>query len=949
MSEKWPYAGARWWKFDIHAHTPASRDTNAWQAALGTADEVTADKWLLKYMAAGIDCVAITDHNSGAWIDKLKAAYSALQANRPDGFRELHLFPAVELSVSGGLHLLAIFDKDKASDTITHLLGAVGFPAHLQGETNSNNESACTRESLIKVVEEVHRLGGVAIPAHADAEKGLLRLKGEGSGAEYPDEIKSVLGAGLLALEVVDRAIAKPSVYVESGAAWSEVLGSDCHNFRGDNLPGSRYTWVKMEQPSLEGLRIALLDGEGSSIRRSDDPQPFDPLALPEHFIKAIEIADARCMGRDKPAVLNFSPWFNALVGGRGTGKSTVVHAIRLAYRRERELEMPGPAGEKTEPQRTFQNFNRATSGRNGEGGLLPDTAITLTALRDDIVHRVHWRQGGAGVTVEESENGQWQASPSQIVTPERFPVRIYSQGQIATLAGDSQEALLAVIDDAAATRQCKSTLQEAAQRFMALTAQARELDGRLKGRDPLAVQLDDVRRKIARFEEAHHADVLKAYQTCSRQEREITRQMDALAEMSVRVQALADELVPDDLPQDLFDSKVEQDREALATVERLAQAVLAARDAMRQAAVRIQSVAQGERDALPRSVWASAVTKAKGDYAALVEALKAQGVADPSEYGKLVQERQRLESETARLDSIEKQRAHLLGQAQAQQVKVLAARRALSEKRQAFLRQTLAQNAYVHIELVPYGRDARAIERDLRGMLDTSDERFADDILVIENELPARGLVEELLRALPADVALATVESETRIAAAKQRLESACLGQGNFGVRFGKFLSGQYEKRPEFLDRLMTWFPEDALRVEYSPKGDGKGFRSIGQASAGQRAAAMLAFLLAHGDEPIVLDQPEDDLDNHLIYDLVVRQIRANKLRRQIIVVTHNPNIVVNGDAEMLHTLDFNAQCVVTHAGSLQDKAMREEVCQVMEGGREAFERRYRRLGQEA
>ena len=111
-----------------------------------------------------------------------------------------------------------------------------------------------------------------------------------------------------------------------------------------------------------------------------------------------------------------------------------------------------------------------------------------------------------------------------------------------------------------------------------------------------------------------------------------------------------------------------------------------------------------------------------------------------------------------------------------------------------------------------------------------------------------------------------------------------------------------------------------------------------------------MLAFLLAHGEEPLVLDQPEDDLDNHLIYDLVVRQIKENKARRQIIVVTHNPNVVVNGDAEMLHALDFvRGQCVVAHSGSLQENAMREEVCRVIEGGREAFERRYRRLGPES
>ena len=66
------------------------------------------------------------------------------------------------------------------------------------------------------------------------------------------------------------------------------------------------------------------------------------------------------------------------------------------------------------------------------------------------------------------------------------------------------------------------------------------------------------------------------------------------------------------------------------------------------------------------------------------------------------------------------------------------------------------------------------------------------------------------------------------------------------------------------------------------------------------------------------------------------------------MIVVTHNPNLVVNGDAEMVNVLDFHGQCYVKQKWSLQKDAMREEVCRVMEGGREAFEHRYRRLGTE-
>ena len=95
-----------------------------------------------------------------------------------------------------------------------------------------------------------------------------------------------------------------------------------------------------------------------------------------------------------------------------------------------------------------------------------------------------------------------------------------------------------------------------------------------------------------------------------------------------------------------------------------------------------------------------------------------------------------------------------------------------------------------------------------------------------------------------------------------------------------------------------------------------------------------------------MILDQPEDDLDNHLIYDLVVTQLRENKIKRQLIVVTHNPNIVVNGDAELVLALDYQkGQSIITHQGSLQENNLREEICRIMEGGREAFARRYRRM----
>jgi ABC-type Mn2+/Zn2+ transport system ATPase subunit len=164
--------------------------------------------------------------------------------------------------------------------------------------------------------------------------------------------------------------------------------------------------------------------------------------------------------------------------------------------------------------------------------------------------------------------------------------------------------------------------------------------------------------------------------------------------------------------------------------------------------------------------------------------------------------------------------------------------------------------------------------------------------------------------------------------------------------VRDQRFANYLATLKPEALDRLDSWFPDDSLRVTYSPRTDGTDFKPIEQGSPGQKTAAILAFLLAYGEEPIVLDQPEDDLDNHLIYDLIVRQVRETKRRRQIIVVTHNANIVVNGDAELVIALDVRGgQTRTIVLGGLQEQCVRDEICRVMEGGREAFELRYRRI----
>ena len=923
--QQWPYPGSRWWKFDFHTHTPISRDT--WWAKNDAV--LSPEDWLLRYMAAGIDCVAITDHNSGAWADKLKCAYAQMKTQAdagsvPEGFRELTLFPGVEISVHGGFHLLAILNPDATTADINTLLGRLDY------DGTKGSSDGVTRKGAAEVVKEVLEVGGIPIPAHVDKSKGLLEIKADDPRSSKLDAntVKQILDEhGILAMEVVDRTKAKPDIYLERKLSWSEVLGSDCHNFQSRVVPGSRYTWVKMAKPSLEGLRLALLDGDGISIRRSDEGE-FEPFRTPAHFITGIDVRAARFMGNGTREKLQFTPFFNALIGGRGTGKSTIIQALRLAYRRDKDIKR---LRDNTELSRQFERFIKVVKGRDGDGALRESTEIRVNVIREGVAHQLRWRQDGQGEVVEElNGDGQWQPSNSSVISAERFPIRLLSQGQIAEMAGENRQALLNIIDEAANVEELHRAFNQAIRTYFSKRARLRELKGRLAGQPELIRKLDEVTGKLEGLTKSRHADVLKAHQRAVRQSREIDATLAQLRTVSERIESVSQVLLLDDWPDGVFD--VTRDADALEWRSEAEQSLAEARRTLKHAADTISAKTQVLAGDDRLTQWRQRAHQAETEYEELQAALKGQGVTDPQAFGRLVQKRQQLEAEAKDLDQVRRSQQGLQAECESQWRRVSDARKAITQARAAFVQNTLQANAFVKMEVVSFGFDARVLEHGLRNLLDVQDERFENDILRLANGEPDSGLAFDLAQAS---------DRETMLSDLKQKIVSA---DASFGGHFQNYLQRKLEK-PEFADHVNCWFPEDDLRIQYNRGGNS--WAQITEGSQGQRSAALLAFLLAFGDEPLVLDQPEDDLDNHLIYDLIVRQIRENKLRRQLIIVTHNPNVVINGDAEMVHALDFRAgQCQVITRGALQESSVREEVCRVMEGGREAFARRWERLG---
>ncbi len=111
-----------------------------------------------------------------------------------------------------------------------------------------------------------------------------------------------------------------------------------------------------------------------------------------------------------------------------------------------------------------------------------------------------------------------------------------------------------------------------------------------------------------------------------------------------------------------------------------------------------------------------------------------------------------------------------------------------------------------------------------------------------------------------------------------------------------------------------------------------------------GQRCSAILPILLLNGTGPLLIDQPEDNLDNRLIRQVIVNILAAMKMRRQLIVATHNPNLPVLGDVEqaiILRAVEEKA-CTVEARGNLDEGSVVKYITDIMEGGREAFQYRH-------
>ncbi|MBX4258554.1 AAA family ATPase [Clostridium estertheticum] len=883
--------GSKWWSVDFHCHTPASSDYGKGenQAILKS---ITPTEYLLYYMRKNINCIVITDHNTGEWIDRLNDAYVEMKEAENDEFREIAIFPGVEISVNGNIHVLAIFPEDRNTADINKLLGSVEYVG-TRGESD-----ACTEQSFTKVIDVICAKGGIAIPAHCNNEKGLF-IETKGTTLE-----QGLSNSNIFSAELTESEYEYPQLYKDKKLEWCRVLGSDAHHptgKEGEKFHGSHYTWIKMTTPSFQGLELALKDGNMSVI--CSDECMNNPNEFSHAILEKLEISNAMYLGRKNLFVLKFNPWLNCVIGGRGTGKSTIAEFLRIVLNRTMEI----PTNLKSD----FEKYGEKNTGKNSNGLMLENTNLCLYYTKDGQSYKANWTYESSTTDVQKFDGENWIKSEGDIEN--RFPVRIYSQKQIFELAKNPQ-ALLYIIDNASGLDydEWKEGHQKLVSKYYSLSANIRELQLDVENEANIKGEMEDADNKIKLFNATDSAELLKEYSESKQLIAKINKLEVSYKEKLEVYKKFNLEVIENKNIFEELNNQLEEEAEVIEAFKNLNDSCMSAKKKLEET---VQNLEREFVKWMEKKQDLKAICKnieVSNKYNELKETLKQVGMNDVDGYSEIIEQKNKLK---IKMEIIGKRKAEvnkIVKEKEEVYRKIKQSRSVITKRRIQFLKDIVSNNKFVNIEVVPYS-NKEEIQNQLRTILG-KEKGFERSLGDGESD----GKI--------ADIIYTSDTLENGIDLIKEQFKRMFNGEkvSEHEKRFNNLI---HSISVEQMDKIMCWFPEDSVKVSYK-KTNGK-LAPIENASPGQKTAALLAFILSYGKEPLILDQPEDDLDNSLISNLIVNNIREGKIKRQILIVTHNANIVVNGDADnvaVLHIAGGNTQ--INSQDGLQDIGIRKLIC---------------------
>ncbi len=854
--------GAQPYKVDFHVHTPGSHDY--------TGGKVAPKQVVHAAEKVGIQVLAVTDHNTAEWVDLMRTAAKG---------SAVVIVPGVEITTPEG-HILALFDLAYEASKITDLLIELGIPRGDHGK-----EEAITTAHAEAVIKKVHALGGVAIAAHANEKpNGLLRTKGQYKMNLVPTPELSALELTKQG-EIEDFCAGRIPGYPRKAC----TLSSDSH--RLEEI-GRRVTYLKMDSVSLRGIRQALLDHE-IKVRF-----PWNYREATHPAIMSLTV-DQGFFGGQR---FNFHNGLNCLVGGKGTGKSTVVELLRYCFD-------------------DASSFDGIREDHDGKVQALVGQGGTVT---------VEFRDGDGERKTIRREVQPWEANrevrdPAGNPTAIESPPAFFSQGELVQIAA-TPIAQLELLDrhlDVSRESQEEQKVTDA------LRTKASEL---IACRERVLVLRTEIEHpetgkpateaQYAKLERQLKNPVLTELPAWEAEQSYVETVGEALGGMP---DVLAEAIEGIDLESLRTPAPTEApNKKRLRLLDGMADKVeelLGASDKeFRKRIAELQAVVKAVAAELA-PLFAAKKAEHKRVLDALGQADVRKATAQHRSLGKRLEDLRRREAE---LGKLAKREAVLAKEREGLLARLDACRQARWKKRAAKATEYETKLAGVVRVQVTAAGDRRAFAKALR---DLSRKGYVKDpdIRQVANALTPSSLVRFIGEQAADRIAQdAGVTKEVA-----KRLVDSCSG-----------------KNPKDLYELeLVPLPDEPeVRYVFAP-GREKPLREL---STGQKGTVIIALAMADGLGPLVIDQPEEPLDTQSIYGQVVQTLRRTKEDRQFVFTTHNPNIAVGADADLSHILDADAdKGKIVSSGGVDQVETNQLLLIHLEGGKEALELRVKKYAE--
>lgn len=977
---------------DFHLHSPRDRRYKGWPAENMTLSGLYdwAKCMLSECRSRQINVIGVTDHHD------LLSAFITLEVSKAQGYQDIWVFPGLEITTEQGIQAILLLNPDlakgdgsyeasateslqnKVLTSLGQYIMAAQDPAvslqapswkALEGlqdlheddrkdifKTPNVERVNKSFEAIATNMEDHFRDQFVLLP---NLEKNRHGIFGNPAGrAVYVGAKEWFVGGIIGGPNETDEDAIRGKKKKDYGARVVTCLRSS--DQRGDDQAiicqyfgqPDRASWVKLSEPSAISITQALISGFG---RRVFDEAP----AIPSEYILAISIKGASIFN-EETITLEFSPSLSTLIGGRGTGKSLILSALTRVYGLDHEWI------EKSERNpATLSSWEKRHISLFQDGGPFDNPGVSISveymkepSIRYRLILKCPNLSGSSSWSLETYTKGQWELINEYDCYPDSVDIRplFFLQGQMSALTGEYQEDLTRLIEGP--IRQIRTSLR---MELEGLSIRVREgFDNSLRLSD-LQGEVKSLNSKIKQkvteqkaFQKIASAGLSEEDSALFEAANPLETGFKSTVEIETYIESLIKELREsrDQLQENLKDELAGIQSLKALDVSKFSESDGFSEDSYLSSleslfhnfVLKISRLIKFGEDSL------NELTENRSKFNAKVEGFlqKAKNVA---------------EKEQHRKDA--KSKADDLGK----EIAVLQAKQ--KEAKQEI-------NTIEKSGLVDRGKEAlknyKVLVREYsKKLVSRANEISNNPSLRLIVKIRPGGRFDSVFNKLQEICYGSKVPSKTwdeleaflsthqePALAISELIESAinALKEGDFvatpdiwrNCGFSETVFKNIIGRTTIEDwiKLSVVLADDHVEVKY--KRSGQTPIPIIHASPGERAVELLRLSLQTTSGPIIIDQPEDDLDNDFLAHHLVDLIHQAKKNNQLIFASHSANLVVHGDSDIIHVLGTKenesgkGKCYHLNSGTIDQADICSQIEAIMEGGREAFETRRRK-----